>query len=148
MTSPLTIAIGKPHISLRCVIVAAICVPTGMLIGSQWGMSGVAVAWAVSYPVAFLVAAWLVGGALGTPMSTILLSLAAPIGASLIMVAAVLLVQGTLAQALPSVLSLCLEIVIGAAVYVVTLRILSRKHFQEAWSFGRSLISRRATAPT
>jgi O-antigen/teichoic acid export membrane protein len=147
ISSPLAIAIGRPDISLRCVVAAAVCVPTGMLIGSQWGVYGVAVAWAVSYPVAFLVAARLLSGALGCRMGTVLTPLAAPIGASLIMAIGVVLVQSGLSRALPSLFSLCLEIIAGAAVYVAALSILSRRHFQEAWSFGRALISKRENAP-
>ncbi len=70
---PLLDGIGKPELTLRYMIAAAIVVPTmfilgANLLGDRFGMLSVAIAWAVGYPFAFLVLSYLVTKSIDLPI--------------------------------------------------------------------------------
>ena len=74
---PLLDGIGKPGLTLRYMVVAAIVVPLSFvvganLLGDRLGFLSVAVAWAVGYPLAFLVLSFLVVSTLELPLRTYL----------------------------------------------------------------------------
>lgn len=70
---PLLDGIGRPELTLRYMIVAAIAVPgsfllSAQLLGAQLGLLSVAVAWAVGYPIAFVALSYLVTRSLNLPL--------------------------------------------------------------------------------
>ena len=70
---PLLDGIGRPELTLRYMIVAAIAVPgsfllSAKLLGAQLGLLSVAVAWAVGYPIAFVALSYLVTRSLRLPL--------------------------------------------------------------------------------
>ena len=83
-----------------------------------------------------------ISGLLRARLGTILSPLLVPVVASLVMVAAVVLTRSALAEALPTVLGFCFEILTGVVAYALALWALSRRRFEEAWSFARALVSR------
>jgi hypothetical protein len=67
--------IGHPERTLRYMIVAAIAVPGMFLLGAtilgdRLNLLSVAVAWAVGYPIAFAVLAWLVVKGINLPLGS------------------------------------------------------------------------------
>jgi O-antigen/teichoic acid export membrane protein len=72
---PLLDGIGHPERTLRYMIVAAIAVPGMFLLGAtilgdRLNLLSVAVAWAVGYPIAFTVLAWLVVKGINLPLGS------------------------------------------------------------------------------
>jgi O-antigen/teichoic acid export membrane protein len=72
---PLLDGLGHPERTLRYMVVAAITMPTmfilgANLLGARLGLLSVAVAWAVGYPLAFAVLAWLIVGAIKMSVSS------------------------------------------------------------------------------
>jgi O-antigen/teichoic acid export membrane protein len=70
---PLLDGIGRPELTLRYMLFAALVVPGmfvlgAMLLGDDLGLMSVAVAWAVGYPIAFLVLAYLVVRTIDLPL--------------------------------------------------------------------------------
>jgi O-antigen/teichoic acid export membrane protein len=70
---PLLDGIGRPELTLRYMTAAAIVVPAMFLVGAnllgdRFGMLSVAIAWAVGYPVAFLVLSYLVVKSIALPV--------------------------------------------------------------------------------
>lgn len=70
---PLLDGIGKPELTLRYMTAAAIVVPAMFLVGAnvlgdRFGMMSVAIAWAVGYPLAFLVLSYLVVRSIDLPV--------------------------------------------------------------------------------
>ena len=70
---PLLDGIGRPELTLRYMVVAALAVPASFmlgaqLLGDQYGLLSVAIAWAVGYPFAFAVLAYLVVRTLALPL--------------------------------------------------------------------------------
>jgi teichuronic acid exporter len=72
---PLLDGIGRPELTLRYMIVAAVAVPgaflaSAALLGDHLGMLSVAIAWAVGYPIAFVALSYLVGRTIDLPIRT------------------------------------------------------------------------------
>ena len=44
-------ALGRPGIYLRLSVIGALLLPLAFLVGVQWGVSGIAAAWIVGYPI-------------------------------------------------------------------------------------------------
>jgi O-antigen/teichoic acid export membrane protein len=70
---PLLDGIGRPELTLRYMMVAAIAVPgsfvlSAELLGARLGLLSVAVAWAVGYPIAFVALSYLVTRSLKLPL--------------------------------------------------------------------------------
>jgi len=70
---PLLDGIGRPELTLRYMIVAAIAVPASFLLsasllGAHVGMLSVAIAWAVGYPIAFAALSYLVARSIDLPL--------------------------------------------------------------------------------
>jgi O-antigen/teichoic acid export membrane protein len=70
---PLLDGIGRPELTLRYMIVAAVAVPGSFLLaaytlGDRMGLLSVALAWAVGYPIAFLVLSYLVAKTIALPL--------------------------------------------------------------------------------
>jgi O-antigen/teichoic acid export membrane protein len=45
------VATGNPHLARRCSLIAAVVMPLCFLVGSYWGLAGVASGWVVGFPV-------------------------------------------------------------------------------------------------
>jgi O-antigen/teichoic acid export membrane protein len=70
---PLLDGIGRPELTLRYMIVAAVAVPGSFLVsanvfGARLGMLSVAIAWVVGYPVAFAALSYLVARSIDLPL--------------------------------------------------------------------------------
>jgi len=70
---PLLDGIGRPELTLRYMVVAAVAVPGSFVLGAQllgerFGLLSVAIAWAVGYPVAFAALSYLVARSIDLPL--------------------------------------------------------------------------------
>lgn len=70
---PLLDGLGKPQLSLRYMVIAAVLVPLGFVVGAELlggrlGFLAVAVAWAAAYPLAFFVLTYLVVKSIALPV--------------------------------------------------------------------------------
>jgi O-antigen/teichoic acid export membrane protein len=74
---PLLDGVGRPNLTLRYMVVATVAVPSSFLIGANLlgpsiGFLSVAAAWAIGYPIAFAVLAYLVVHTIKLPIGTYL----------------------------------------------------------------------------
>jgi O-antigen/teichoic acid export membrane protein len=70
---PLLDGIGRPELTLRYMVVAAVAVPSSFvagtqLLGERFGLLSVAIAWAVGYPIAFAALSYLVARSIDLPI--------------------------------------------------------------------------------
>jgi O-antigen/teichoic acid export membrane protein len=70
---PLLDGIGRPELTLRYMVIAALAVPASfvlgaILLGSQLGLLSVAVAWVAGYPIAFAALSYLVTRSIALPV--------------------------------------------------------------------------------
>jgi teichuronic acid exporter len=47
-------AVGRPDISVKNLFTASIVMPSAFLIGGQWGIQGLCIAWVIAFPLVFL----------------------------------------------------------------------------------------------
>jgi O-antigen/teichoic acid export membrane protein len=118
---PLLDGIGRPELTLRYMIVAAIAVPgsfvlSAELLGPRLGLLSVAVAWAVGYPIAFIALSYLVTRSLELPLWAYARASWGIVGCCLAGLAAGL----AMSLALASASDLVRMVVIGATALIVT----------------------------
>ncbi len=55
IASPALAGKGRPDVSLVNLMIASVIMPVAFLVGVQWGLVGVSLAWLVAYPITFLI---------------------------------------------------------------------------------------------
>jgi O-antigen/teichoic acid export membrane protein len=123
---PLLDGIGRPALTLRYMVVAAIAVPGSFLLGAsllgdRFGMLSVAIAWAVGYPVAFAALSYLVTRSIDLPIRLYLRASWGIIGCCLAGMVAGLGVSA----ALPQASDVTRMLAIGGAALAVTFALLA-----------------------
>jgi PST family polysaccharide transporter len=121
-TSPLLSRVltvrGQTRFLLRNALVLAVVMPVSFAIGSQWGPTGIAWAWVLVFPLTRIPIFRRVATSLDVSGREYLGAFWPATSASLVMVAAVMLLQVTLAGTeMPLGVRLLLEILCGACVY-------------------------------
>lgn len=126
--TPACDASGRPGVGVRNGAIGAAILTVAFLIGVQWGVTGLALAWVAAYPLYFAVASWRALPVIGANAASLSKAVAPPIVASLAMGAVVLLVDRTL-PALAPVPHLITLIAVGGAAYAAWM-----------WTFGREVV--------
>jgi len=126
MLSTALIAAGHVGADLKNTLVsAAILIPAFLVGATLDGVRGLALGWALGYPVFALVLVWRACGKLPLTMASVLGSFAAPGAAGLVMLLALAAWHGFGPEA-PAVLSLLAQMAIGAGSYLLGLFVLDR----------------------
>jgi O-antigen/teichoic acid export membrane protein len=128
--APATNACGRPGIATRGSVLGTVLMPLSYFAGVQWGVTGLAAAWLLAYPLltAFS-AAWSLP-VIGIKPRELLGALQAPVLAGLAMAAGVILVDRTLPE-LPQVLRLAALVATGGAIYAGWLLTFARERIGE-----------------
>lgn len=125
-----TDAIGRPEIGLRNVLIYWLLMPPAFYIGCQWGITGVATAWLLVYPVALLINARRMLAAVELSLGTVALRIApAAASAAAMFLAVEALRRAMLGRAAP-VTMLAAEVATGAVVYCAA-----------TWTFNRATLN-------
>ena len=142
LASPAVTSVGRPDVSFKCVIINAIVVIPAVAIGTHWQLRGVAAAWAISYPVAYIASTRLVGLCMKLSWRQMVAPLAKPLACGLLMAVAVFAFQqATISWKHASARLVCL-ILLGVLSYCVSLWFIARTEARELIAFAKSLISR------
>jgi teichuronic acid exporter len=128
-------AIGRVDIFVQVVLIAGVVFPVCFVVGVQWGLTGLALAWPVAWLLNFLLGLRRLAVPIGLKLSQILLAAAGPVSAGLPMVGAIALTRWA-TPALSDGLRLPLLIAVGALVYLALITALDRR----AWTDLRSAI--------
>ena len=133
---PATNAAGRPGIYTRTTIVGAVLLPLAFLVGVQWGVTGIALAWLAGYPALVAISSLWVLPVLGIRPAEFLRALAPPVLAG---VAMFLGVRGldTLVAALPSFARLTILVAAGGAIYGLWLLLFARERLAELFDLAR-----------
>ena len=133
MTSTLStalIAAGHVNDDLKNTLMAAVLLIPGLYAGAHFGgMTGLALAWLVCYPLFSLILIRRAATRFGMTMASILHQLLHPVVSGTLMLATIATVRAVLTIQSPAVMLLCIGLT-GAATYILTL-----------WSFDRQLSS-------
>jgi teichuronic acid exporter len=146
LTSTVLLALGRADLSLHNVLVWAGVLSPLFLIGANYGLAGVAAAWAVGFPIVYLISAYLLKRGLHIPAAVLLTPMAAPAASAALCVAAVFACELFLAASIPVVALLAVQVISGGVAYVVALRVLSLRQFRDAEDVCYRLIGRRSAA--
>ena len=134
---PAVNAAGRPGVDTRNSLLGAMILPSAFIAGVQWGVTGLAAAWIVGYPVLVGLAAIWVLPILRVSARELLEALAPPVIAGLVMYGAVRLVAASLPQDLSPLLALALLVAAGGATYGGFLLIFARGRLVEVLDLVR-----------
>lgn len=125
---PALFAIGRPGVNLGNVLVGLVIMTVAFLVGVRSGVVGLAIAWAIAYPVVFLITATRVLGILGVPVRDFARAVAPPAVAGALMGAAIALLRSSLP--IPIIpLRLAVDVLAGGAIYAALLLPVRRHAF-------------------
>ena len=85
--------IGRADIAAKQVFVSSLVMPTAFMVGSHWGLTGLAMAWLLGFPVVFIVAMRLFLPVIELRVRDLLAAMARPVVASAGMAAGVTLIR-------------------------------------------------------
>ena len=137
----ITTAAGKPQAATKELAFASFLIPSALLAGTwSGGLNGAAIAWALAFPLVYLLSNALTCAALGSKALNGIRPLAAPLAAALSMSGGIWLARNHLPGAPAPLLLLGVELVVGALCYALTLRILAPALVREVLSLVRDLL--------
>lgn len=122
---PALFGIGRPQVNVVNMAISLILLSTAFLIGSQWGLLGLAAAWLFAYPLVFAITTTRALPVLGLAWSDLLRSWRTAWLAAAAMSAGVWTVQALLAGVNP-VARLIAAVSVGAGCYVGTILVTDR----------------------
>jgi O-antigen/teichoic acid export membrane protein len=126
--SPAVFAIGKPRINLVNMIITLGIMGTAFLVGVRAGITGVALAWVLAYPVVFLITTRRCLRTLRLPVRFFFAELRFPFTAGAAMLFSLLAAKAILVRLQPLPVLLLL-IVSGAAIYAAAVLVFRRNDF-------------------
>ena len=135
LLSRVVVGVGRPETSFQNQLLWPLIVLPALIIGVRYQTVGVAVAWAVSFPIMFAISTFRVAAALQIRWSNLLAPLVRPALAAGIMALLVWIVDCWLATHLPNIARLIVATIVGAAGYLGALRLVGAKAFTETLTF-------------
>jgi O-antigen/teichoic acid export membrane protein len=139
LTASILVGLGRTDVSFKNVVLWALVLPPAILAGSRYGMTGVAAAWALAFPVIFLLGSIRVAHALALRPAQMLRPLLLPAACASIMALTVFGVGRIFADR-SAVMRLALETLTGLATYPLALRLLARQVFADCYRMSRQLL--------
>lgn len=133
---PTVLGLGRPDISFSIILFSAIAMPIAILVGVNWGIVGVSLAWIIAYPLIFLYNLSRILPFLRIRMHDFFYAIAKPVITSLIMYGAVIGFK-TISGNTCSLSSLLLLIAAGSTVYCGMTITLNKEGCREALNLIR-----------
>ena len=130
---PFLWGVGRPDTSASTFLIGALTMPVAFLVGAQWGPVGLSLAWALVYPLVFLVSIAYAQSLTGVLVRDILGTMGRPILASLFMYALVFTAKNyaVFGQS-AGVLHLAQLVLLGAVTYTCAMLVLDREVCRDA----------------
>jgi O-antigen/teichoic acid export membrane protein len=134
--------LGRTRFGMYHALISALVMTGCFVVGSRWGVVGIAAAWVVAYPLVLWPLLQMVLHTLETPLSAYLRALRPAVTASVLMSAAVLGTRLLLPLALGDGLRSGVAVLVGAGSYALALWILDRDRVLATYRFVRSARNR------
>jgi len=147
LIGPVLMWTGQFRANMWCSVFAGIGLPLGFLVGTQWGLPGVAWAWSIVFPLVNLPAMVISFRTLRAGFGAWLLALAPAATACMGLAAALMTIRMALPDGTPVALETALSIGAGAIGYLLVLALLFRRRVLAMWRFLNALRSGRTTVP-
>lgn len=123
--------VGKPDISLRNISMAFIIMPTAFLIGCQWEILGISLAWTTGFPLYFFLMIASSARFVGLRTKDVFQAMSKPGFSSFVMYIIVITMKFFLKGSLSQPVELFFLVAIGAGVYIGLQFYIARESFQE-----------------
>ena len=123
--TPACDAIGRPDVGVRNGAEGALVLTAAFLVGVNWGVEGLALAWLLAYPVYLLLGSRRALRVIGVSAAEVVRAVAPPLGAAAAMAGLVAALDATLPP-LASLPRLAVLVTTGAIAYAAALAILAR----------------------
>ncbi len=133
---------GLSRFGMWNALLSAVVMPTAFIIGTRWGIVGVAAAWIAAYPIVILPLYVVVFRHIEMGTSEYLRALWPALSSTVLMAAAVRLAQRALDPHWPVAARLAVQVGVGAAVYVGSLLVLHRERMRAMRELVRTLRGR------
>jgi teichuronic acid exporter len=143
-TGTAVVAINRQDVNIKSLLLAIVVIPSCVLIGSRWGVAGVAAAWAIGFPIIYAFNATLVRRALGLSFKAMFMAVSPAAIAAGIMSIATFGLSSMYLNSLPPGAHLAIAIPFGAVVFASTLLMVSRETAREMFKFARDVSTRSA----
>lgn len=130
--------IGHPELAFSNVLMASLVMPVAIIIGVQWGLVGVGLAWVLIFPLIYFVNIYQTAPALGVRVSDILSNMAKPALAALTMYASIILIKLLPIVGQESIPYLVFLVTAGALAYSGAILALNRQGCREVLALIRS----------
>lgn len=135
---PALFGIGRPGVNLANVAISSVIMVPAILIGVNFGVLGLCLAWVFAYPLAFVITTARALRAIGIPNRDFLAAIATPVLGSLTMLLSVVGLRMLIGDQLPMTASLGVQIALGALVYAGVVLLHARDTIHDV----RSLVQR------
>ncbi|UMR32075.1 lipopolysaccharide biosynthesis protein [Massilia sp. MB5] len=132
-----TDAVGHPGVSLQNGIVGCTLMPLAFYAGTHWGITGVALAWAIMYPVVLLINLRRMVAVIGLTVGHVVQRMMPAMISAGVMFAAVTAVQYALRGYADRKLALAVEVSAGALVYLLCSWTVNRATLMDVWRLVR-----------
>jgi O-antigen/teichoic acid export membrane protein len=142
LLSPLLNALGEAHFVMRNTLLSLVVLPISFIIGSRWGLAGVASCWVLIFPLLCIPLYRVALRKIEMPVTEYLKAIWPAISGSVTLALAVWLLKWTIPQAWPLYLRFFLEIAVGASAYCLTLVTLHRDRLSAFYSTFQMLRGR------
>jgi O-antigen/teichoic acid export membrane protein len=143
-TAAAVTSVGRQDVNIKSLLFAIVVIPGCILVGRQWGVVGVAAAWAIGFPFVYLLNATLIHRALELEVSSMVTAIWPPAVASALMVAILVGLDRWVLGPLPPYVQLSVGVLAGALVFVLALWLLSRRTAVEIFELARGMLPGRA----
>ncbi len=131
LISPPLFAIGKPEVNLvnKCITLA--CMFVAFLVGVQYGLIGMCLAWVIAFPIVFAVTTWWALRYLGIPIAQFAAQMLTATVGVLAMVAVLAVVIWAMPAGLPEVVAPLVLVSCGIVIYTAVLWCFDREFYSQ-----------------
>jgi len=136
---PVLQGIGRPDVSLRNLMYAIVIMPIAFLIGSNWGLTGVGIAWVIAFPIVLLIMLSKALPLVGLKIKDFVGAMVLPAIFSAVMYAVIYAMKSMLLSEFDPAVRLIMLVMVGAIVYILLLLSFHRA----AWDEMLDLVKRR-----
>lgn len=141
-TSAAATSVARQDVNIKSLLIAIVIIPASVVIGSRWGMRGVAAAWAVGFPVVYFFNVFFLRQALALRLGRMIDAVRpAGIAAGVMLLSLGLMTRGFL-DSLPPALHLAIAVPAGALIFALALWLVSKSCAREMLDFARAAVSR------
>jgi teichuronic acid exporter len=143
LSTTVLLALGRADLSLRGVLLWAALLSPMFLVGAKLdGINGVAAAWAIGFPLVYLIHAWLATRTLKVPAGLFIVPMLAPMAAAAACAGVATVLRLGLGTTLSAHVLFIAQVCGGAGTYLVLLRLLSREAYNEILDLVLRLVGR------